>query len=74
MTTPDRGPLGGAAEAAEATEADVAEQHIPVGDTDDDDAWRDAQRVSEDRDWQANEADLIEQSIDVPDDDADVDR
>lgn len=71
MTTPDRGPLGGD---DEAPEADVAEQHTRVDDSGDDDAWPDAQRVSDDRGWQADEADLIEQSIDVPDDDADVDR
>ncbi|AFM17617.1 hypothetical protein Mycch_2856 [Mycolicibacterium chubuense NBB4] len=67
MTTPDRSPFG------DATEADVVEQRIPVDDVDDD-AWRESERVSEDRDWEASEADLIEQAIDVPDDGTEFDR
>lgn len=67
MTTPDRDPLGAAAE------ADVAEQRVPIDNTDDD-SWSDAQRVSEDRDWQASEADLIEQAIPVPEDERESDR
>lgn len=67
MTTPDRNPLGDAAE------ADVAEQLQPVADADED-TWRDAERVSGDRDWQASEADLIEQAIEVPDDESEFDR
>ncbi len=70
MTTPDHSPFG---DAPEAPEADVAEQHTPVEGSDQG-SWPDAQRVSADRDWQADEADLIEQSIEVPDDDADFDR
>ncbi|CAA0133431.1 Uncharacterised protein [Mycolicibacterium vanbaalenii] len=67
MTTPDHDPLGAA------SEADVAEQHVPIDDTEDN-SWSDAQRVSEDRDWQASEADLIEQAIPVPEDDRESDR
>lgn len=70
MTTSDRRPFGDAPEGPEvpeAPEADVAEQRTPVDDSDPG-SWPDAQRVSDDRDWQANEADLIEQSIEVPDD------
>jgi hypothetical protein len=67
MTTPDRGPIG------DATEADVVEQSIPVDDTDDE-SWPDAQRVGDDRDWQASEADLIEQAVAVPEDDSGFDR
>ncbi|MBX7434532.1 hypothetical protein JDV09_20865 [Mycobacterium sp. Y57] len=68
MTTPDRSPFG------DATEADVAEQHSPVGDAGDDDTWSDAAKVGTDRGWQADEADLIEQALDVPDDDTDFER
>lgn len=69
MTTPDRDPL------PDAAEADVVEQLTPAAaDGVDDDTWRDAERVSGDRDSEANEADLIEQAIEVPDDDADFDR
>ena len=67
MTTPDPSPIGDAAE------ADVAEQHRAVDDTDDD-GWSEAERVAADRDWQASEADLIEQTIEVPEDDSDLDR
>ena len=67
MTTPDRSPLGDAAE------ADVVEQSISVDDVDED-SWRDTQRVAEDRDWQASEADLIEQATAVPDEDPEFDR
>ncbi len=57
-------------------EADVVEQLIPVGVSDDDDAWLEADRVITARDWDANEADLIEQAIAVPlsDDDSEFDR
>ena len=61
MTTPDRSPLGDAAE------ADVVEQLTPVTGADGDDTWRDVERVSGDR--EASEADLIDQAIEVPDDD-----
>lgn len=69
MTTPQDDPFD------DAPEADVAEQRIPVDPADDaaDGAWRDADRVAGERDWQASEADLIEQTIDVPIDD-DFDR
>ncbi len=70
MTTPDRSPLGAS---PDASEADLAEQQIPVDDVDEE-TWRDAQRIGLDRDWQASEADLVEQSMDVPDDDAEFDR
>ena len=40
MTTPDHDPLGAA------SEADVAEQHVPIDDTEDN-SWSDAQRSSE---------------------------
>ncbi|UXA16005.1 hypothetical protein [Mycobacterium sp. SMC-4] len=68
MTRPDPSAFDAAAE------ADVVEQSIPVDDVEDDGVFSDAQRVSADRDWQANEADLLEQAIDVPVDDADFDR
>ena len=68
MTGPDRPSFG-----EETPEADVAEQHTPVNE-DDEDTWRDAGRVTTARDWDANEADLIEQAIAVPDDDIDFDR
>lgn len=67
MTTPDRSPIGDAAE------ADVAEQRTPVGDVDEE-SWRDVERVGDDRDWQASEADLIEQATPVPDDETEFDR
>ncbi|MCT7661895.1 hypothetical protein [Mycobacterium deserti] len=60
--------------AVEGAEADVVEQLTPVEDRDDDDTWRDADRVTAAKDWHANEADLIEQAIDVPEDEADFDR
>ncbi|MCG7596492.1 hypothetical protein [Mycobacterium sp. PSTR-4-N] len=70
MTTPQDDPFD------DAPEADVAEQRAPVDPTEDaaddeaaDGAWRDADRVAGERDWQASEADLIEQTIDVPIDD-----
>ncbi|MGE2835991.1 hypothetical protein [Mycobacterium sp. SMC-4] len=68
MTTPDPSSFD------DATEADVVEQNIPVGDSEDETVWSEAERVASGRDWQASEADLIEQSIDVPVDDADFDR
>lgn len=67
MTTPDGSPIGDAAE------ADVAEQRSPVDDVDED-SWPEAERVGDDRDWQASEADLIEQATPVPDDDPEFDR
>ncbi|MGX9791936.1 hypothetical protein [Mycobacterium sp. MMS18-G62] len=57
----------------DAPEADAAEQLIPVA-ADDEDTWRDAERVTSARDWDANEADLIDQAIAVPSDDAEFDR
>lgn len=65
MTTPDRSPLGDAAD------ADVAEQRTPVVD---EEALLDPQSVGDGRDWQASEADLIEQATAVPDDDSEFDR
>jgi hypothetical protein len=67
MTTPDRSPLGDAAD------ADVAEQRTPV-DAVDGEELLDPQRVGDGRDWQASEADLIEQATAVPDDDSEFDR
>lgn len=67
MTTPDGSPFGDAAE------ADVVEQSVPIDDTEDD-PWRDAQRIGDDRGWQASEADLLEQATPVPDDDQEFDR
>jgi hypothetical protein len=61
MTSPD------------ASEADLAEQLIPI-EVSDEDTWRDAERVMGARDWEASEADLIEQTIPVPDDDSEFDR
>jgi hypothetical protein len=43
-------------------------------DSADDDTWRDAARITNARDWDANEADVIEQAIAVPDDDSEFDR
>ena len=43
-------------------------------DAGDDDTWREADRVTSARDWEANEADLIEQAIVVPDDESEFDR
>ena len=63
MTTPDPSAHGDAAE------ADVVEQSQPIDDVDDN-GWVEAQRVSEDRDWQASEADLIEQATEVPTDES----
>jgi hypothetical protein len=62
-----------AAFGADAPEADVVEQHMPV-DVSDDDTWRDAARVTGARDGEASEADLIDQAIVVPDDDSEFDR
>ena len=59
MTTPDRSPYR---DVPDASEADLAEQQRAVSDVDED-SWQDAQRVSLDRDWQANEADLVEQAV-----------
>ncbi len=67
MTTPDRDPID------DASEADVVEQSIPVDDADED-SWPEAQRVGDDRDWQASEADLIEQAAAVPEDETGFDR
>ena len=66
MTTPEPDPPG------EAAEADVVDQHL-VDDVDED-AWRDLQRVSADRDWQASEADLIEQATAVPEEESERER
>jgi hypothetical protein len=68
MTSPDGSVLGDGA-----SEADVAEQLIPI-EVSDDDTWRDAARVTGARDWEASEADLIEQAIAVPDDDSEFNR
>lgn len=70
MTTP-RDPAFG----DDATEADIAEQLIPV-DADDEDGAFDPDRVALSRNFDADEADLIEQSIAVPltDDEPDFDR
>ncbi|MBO0676061.1 hypothetical protein JRC04_01145 [Mycolicibacterium sp. S2-37] len=70
MTTP-RDPAFG----YEATEADIAEQLIPV-DVDDEEGGIDPARVALSRTYDADEADLIEQSIAVPltDDDPDLER
>ena len=40
----------------------------------DDDTWQEAERVTTERDSEANEADLIEQATVVPDDDSEFDR
>jgi len=64
MTTPEPDPPG------EAAEVDVVDQHRSI----DEDAWRDLQRVSADRDWQASEADLIEQAIAVPEEESERER
>lgn len=56
-------------------EADVAEQLIPVGVDDEDDAMSDLRRVRVSTDAEATEADLIDQAIVVPlDDESDFDR
>ena len=68
MTSPDGSELGD-----DASEADVAEQLIPI-EVSDEDTWRDAARVTGARDWEASEADLIEQAIAVPGDDSEFDR
>jgi hypothetical protein len=68
MTSPDGSVLGDGA-----SEADVAEQLIPI-EVSDEDTWRDAARVMGARDWEASEADLIEQAIAVPGDDSEFDR
>jgi hypothetical protein len=67
MTNPGGSAFG------DASEADVAEQLIPI-DVGDEDTWRDAARVTSARELEANEADLIEQAIAVPDDDSEFDR
>ncbi len=72
MTRPQDDPFD------DAPEADVAEQRAPAdpseaADEPADDVFRDADRVADERDWQASEADLIEQTIEVPIDD-DFDR
>lgn len=67
MTSPGSSAFG------DASEADVAEQRIPI-EVRDEDTWRDAGRVESARDWEASEADLIEQAIAVPDDDSEFDR
>ena len=68
MTSPD-----GSALSDDASEADVAEQLIPI-EVSDEDPWRDAARVTDARGSEASEADLIEQAIVVPDDDSEFDR
>jgi hypothetical protein len=68
MTNPDGGAFDD-----DAPEADVVEQLIPV-DARDEDTWREAARVTNARNWEANEADLIEQAIAVPDDDSEFER
>jgi hypothetical protein len=68
MTSPDASAFGD-----DASEADVAEQLIPI-EVSDEDTWRDAARVMGARDWEASEADLIEQAIAVPGDDSEFDR
>ncbi len=72
MTTPDRS-LFTDTPIPEASEADVAEQQIPVGDADDE-SWSDAATVNADRGWKADEADLIEQANAVPEDDSEYER
>jgi hypothetical protein len=67
MTTPDRSPLGDAAD------ADVVEQRRSI-DAVDDDAWSDVQRLLPDRGSEASEADLLEQAIAVPEDESELDR
>jgi hypothetical protein len=57
----------------DAPEADAAEQQMPV-DVDDEDTWRDVERVTSARDLDASEADLIDQAIAVPSDDSEFDR
>ncbi len=64
---------GGPDSGEPAPEADVAEQRTPV-DAADDDTWRDADHITEEREWEASEADLIEQAIEVPLTDDDFDR
>lgn len=68
MTSPDGSPLGD-----DGSEADVAEQLIPI-EISDEDPWRDAARVTGARGSEASEADLIDQAIVVPDDDSEFDR
>jgi hypothetical protein len=68
MTNPD-----GVAFGDDAPEADVVEQHIPI-DASEEDTWREAERVTGERDAEASEADLIEQAIVVPDDESEFDR
>lgn len=68
MTSPDGSALGD-----DGSEADVAEQLIPI-EISDEDPWRDAARVTGARGSEASEADLIEQAIVVPDDDSEFDR
>lgn len=59
----------------DATEADVAEQLIPVGVDDEDEALADLRHVRISPDAEATEADLIDQAIVVPlDDESGFDR
>jgi len=68
MTNPVARPFGD-----DTPEADMVEQLIPI-DLGDEDTWRDAARVTTDREFDANEADLIEQAIAVPDDESEFHR
>jgi len=68
MTKPGGGSFGD-----DTPEADLVEQLIPI-DRGDEDTWRDAARVTTEREWDANEADLIEQAIAVPYDESEFDR
>jgi hypothetical protein len=63
MSNPDGRPFSD-----DTPEADMVEQLIPI-DASDEDTWRDASRVTTER-----EADLIEQAIAVPDDESEFDR
>ena len=70
MTHAERGEFGD-----EVPEADVAEQLIPVGVDDEDDALSELPPVRISTDADATEADLIDQAIAVPlDDESDFDR
>jgi hypothetical protein len=64
---------GGESFGDDTPEADLVEQLIPI-DRGDEDTWRDAARVTTEREWDANEADLIEQAIAVPYDESEFDR
>ncbi|MGV0794959.1 hypothetical protein [Mycolicibacterium sp. XJ1819] len=50
----------------EMSDADVADQSIPVEADDDVDTWQEAARLVSARGSDANEADLIDQAIEVP--------